>query len=355
MKPLEPQVLPRVSLLISMKNESRFITETLAAVFAQDYPEDKLEVIIADGRSEDDSREIVRGLIADKAHYHLIDNPDMIQSCGWNLGISRCTGEIIGIVSAHCRLERDYVSRAVETIERTGADLVGGPMTAISSGSVGRAIALATMSPFGVGGARFHYISNEEEVDTVYQGLCHRELYSRLGGFDTEMVRNQDDELSFRIRKAGGRIVCNPDIRSSYHNRSTLRSLARQYFQYGFWKVRLMQKCMAQMQLRHFVPAVFASVVLLLPVLAVFWPFLLLVWLGVVGLYVGGAVLATAFLARRERSSALALVPMIFPILHFSYGLGFVKGIVVWPFRGAPGTAPRLEMVDIGARRAGSA
>lgn len=335
---------PRVTLLIAMRNESRFIADTLAAVFAQNYSAEKLEVIIADGLSTDDSKEIVSELIACQSGAYLIDNPGMTQSCGWNLGIERCTGDIIGIVSAHCQLEADYVYQAVDTLQRTGADLVGGPMIANSSSVVGQAIAVATSSPFGVGGARFHYTRKEEEVDTVYQGFCHRELYARIGGFDQEMIRNQDDELSFRIKASGGKIVCNPSIRSRYHNRSTFRSLSRQYFQYGFWKVRLMQKCAAQMQLRHFVPPAFAAVFVGLPILGLFFTPLLFFWFLVLGAYAVGALVATAALARRGGTVAHLLVPLVFPILHFSYGFGFLKGLMVWPFKGPPGSAPMLKM-----------
>jgi succinoglycan biosynthesis protein ExoA len=337
-------------LLIAMRNESRFIAETLESVAAQDYPADRLEVIVADGRSTDDSREIVTRIIAGRPGWLLIDNPEVIQSWGWNHGIEHATGDLIGIVSAHCRLAPDYVSQTVETSLRTGADLVGGPMTAISSGLVGRAIALATMSPFGVGGARFHYATAEEEVDTVYQGVCRWELYARLGGFDPEMVRNQDDELSFRIRRSGGRIVCNPAIRSSYHNRSTFRTLARQYFQYGFWKVRLMQKCATGMQPRHFAPPLFAAAMVVLPLAATVSPLLRWVWLTMLGLYAAGALAATALLARRHGGAAPALVPLVFPVLHLAYGFGFLKGLVVWPRRGRPGTAPRLTMAARNAR-----
>ena len=133
-------------------------------------------------------------------------------------------GDVIGIVSAHCELAPDYLSTAVETLERTGADMVGGLMRAVGEGPVGEAVALATSTPFGVGGARFHYTDAEEEVDTVYMGLCRAEVYRRLR-FDEEMVSDQDDELSYRLLDEGGRIVCNPAIRSTYRNRSTFRSM----------------------------------------------------------------------------------------------------------------------------------
>ncbi len=330
-----------------MRNESRHIAATLQAILDQDYPAECLEVIVADGRSTDDSREIVAGLISGRTSVSVLDNPRLIQSCGWNLGIEHSSGEIVTIVSAHCELAPDYVSRAVETLRRTRAALVGGPMTAVSSGDVGEAIARATSSPFGVGGARFHYATSESEVDTVYQGFCWRELYASLGGFDPEMVRNQDDELSFRIRAAGGRIVCNPAIRSRYHNRSTLRSLMVQYNQYGFWKVRLMQKCASQMQPRHFAPSLFVAATLLMPVAGLWFSPVLKLWILMLATYMCANLFATVRVAKGQPIGVIRLIPMVFPLLHFSYGLGFLKGLFVWPWRGKPGTAPRLSMRSV--------
>lgn len=334
--------LPRVSLLIAMRNESRHIRATLESVLMQDYPAELLEIIVADGQSTDDSCAIVRSIITHHPNCRLIDNPGRIQSCGWNLGIQQSSGDVITIVSAHCELAADYVATAVGTLLRTGAALVGGPMRASSSGPVGSAIALGTSSPFGVGGAQFHYATSEVEVDTVYQGFCWRELYAVLGGFDTEMVRNQDDELSFRIKAAGGRIVCNPAIRSRYHNRATFGSLFRQYYQYGFWKVRLMQKCASQMRARHFAPGLFVLGLIGLPWLALADVRLIAVWLGYVALYAGAVTVATLAIAREQPLAVMRRVPLVFPILHLGYGLGFLKGLMVWPGRGKPGAAPML-------------
>ena len=214
---------------------------TLESIFAQDYPADRLEVRVYDGDSTDRSRAIAEALCAGRPLATVSRNPRITQAAGWNLGIDEAQGDIIGIVSAHCELAPDYVSTAVETLERTGADMVGGLMRAVGEGDLGEAVAIATSTPFGVGNARFHFTDVEEEVDTVYMGLCRRETYRRLR-FDEEMVRDQDDELSYRLLDEGGRIVCNPAIRSSYRNRSTFRSLWKQYYQYGFWKVRVMQK-----------------------------------------------------------------------------------------------------------------
>src|SRR5262249_49768478 len=132
------------------------------------------------------------------------------------------------------------------------------------------AIARATSTPFGVGGARFHYLTHEEQVDTVYMGLCWRRTYEQLGGFDEQLVRNQDDEFSYRLLDAGAQIVCSPKIRSRYHNRSTFRSLWRQYFHYGFWKIRVIEKHPRQMRLRHLAPSAFVLAMTMLTLASMF-------------------------------------------------------------------------------------
>lgn len=317
---------PRVSLLVAMRNEAGYIEHCLASVFTQDYPAERLEVWVLDGESTDGSRQIAGKLCEGRSNCHVISNPGITQAEGWNLGIERSTGDVIGILSAHAELARDYVSKAVETLQRTGADLVGGPMHATAPGRVGRAIALATSTPFGMGSGRFHYTEREEEVDTVYMGLCWREMYRRVGRFDVRMVRNQDDELSYRLRRHGGRIICNPAIRSRYHNRTTFRSLWRQYFQYGYWKVEVMRRHPRQMRLRQFVPPTFVAVLLSSTILSVFEPlgwWLLALTGGVYGLT---SLACSVWTARDRNWWAFPLLPMAFATLHVGYGLGFLKG-----------------------------
>jgi succinoglycan biosynthesis protein ExoA len=312
---------PVVTLIVAMRNEEQHVTRCVQSLLGQDYPEDKLEVLFMDGRSTDRTREIVGELIANRPGFHLVDNPGTIQSIAWNLGIERARGDLVGIVSGHSELAPDYVSHCVETLVRTGADLVGGPARAESETLVGEAIALAMSTPFGVGGAQFRYATAESEVDTVFMGVCKRELYKRIGGFDVEMVRNQDDELSYRLLEQGGRIVCNPAIRSVYRNRATLRSLWKQYFDYGRWKVRVMQKHRAQMRPRHFVPPLFVTT---LGVSALAPP----VFAGVGAVY-GTTTLAVSVMiaARERRLDVLPYLPAAFAILHVGYGAGFLKGL----------------------------
>ena len=199
----ERELAPSVTLLVAMRNEEGYIERCLASILGQDYPQELLETFVFDGRSTDNSRTIAERMLADRPGWVVADNPGIVQSNGWNLGIERASGAIIGIVSAHAEIAPDYVSQAVETLRRTGADLVGGPVRAESDSYVGQAISIATSSAFGVGNARAHYTDTEEEVDTVFQGLCWTEVYDRIGRFDLEMVRNQDDELATASVRTG--------------------------------------------------------------------------------------------------------------------------------------------------------
>jgi len=320
-----PEV-PLVSLLVAMRNEEQHIGATLESIFAQDYPPDRLEVRVYDGDSSDGSWAIAERLCADRPLASVSRNPRITQAAGWNLGIDEARGDIIGIVSAHCELAPDYVSTAVETLERTGAEMVGGLMRAVGDGPVGEAIALATSTPFGVGGARFHYATVETDVDTVYMGVCRSETYRRFR-FDEEMVRNQDDELSYRILDAGGRIVVNPRIRSTYRNRSSFQSLWRQYYDYGFWKVRVMEKHPRQVRVRQLVPPALVASTLASAALAPFSAVGRMMLAAVLGSY-GAANVTASLAAGRSRPRLLTLLPLVYSTLHFAYGAGFIAGLV---------------------------
>lgn len=310
-----------------IRNEEKFIERSLGAVLAQDYPLDRLEVLVVDGLSDDGTREAVQQMLAGHPNTRLLDNPRRIVPTALNIGLAQARGEVIIRVDGHTIIEPDYVRLCVETLAATGADCVGGPMRAVGESPLGQAVALATSHPFGVGGARFHYAMEPQAVDTVYMGAWPRRAFAQVGHFDEEMVRNQDDEFSYRLRAAGGRIWLHPGIRSTYYARSTLRTLWRQYYQYGYWKVRVFQKVPGAAQPRHWAPPLFALAVvgglplaLLIPIVR--FPYLAgLVLYGVVNLAVSIRI------AAREGWRHLLRLPLVFAVLHLAYGLGYWVGI----------------------------
>lgn len=320
--------LPFITLIMPIRNESAFISRSLGAVLAQDYPADRFEVLVADGMSTDGTREIVRELQSKHPPLRLVDNPGGFVPTGMNAAIKQAVGEIIIRVDGHTIVERDYVRQCVAALQRSGADNVGGRMDAVSEERFGQAVALATSSPFGVGGARFHYSDYEEWVDTVYMGAWPREVFGRIGLFDEEQVRNQDDELNYRLLERGGRILLNPLIKSKYYNRSTLCSLWRQYYQYGFWKVRVMQKHPRQMRWRQFVPPSLVLATLLTALLSTITMAGRLLLLIVLGLYLTANLGASMLSAHRVGWRHLAFLPITFATLHWAYGVGFLFGLI---------------------------
>jgi succinoglycan biosynthesis protein ExoA len=320
--------LPFVSVIMPVRNEAGFIERSLGSVLAQDYSRDRMEVVIADGMSDDGTRELVHAAARRDGRVRLVDNEGRIAPTALNAALAGARGTIIVRVDGHTEIASDYVRQCVQELERTGADNVGGRMEAEGSGTVRQAIAAATSSPFGVGGARFHYSEAEEWVDTVYLGAWRRATFDSLGLFDEELVRNQDDEFNYRIRAAGGRILLSPKIRSRYYGRSSLSSLARQYFQYGLWKVRVLQKHPRQMRPRQFVPPVFVACLLAGAFAAPFAPWARHGLLGVGVAYAVANLVASFFSGRVGPFPEVLLLPIVFATLHVSYGVGFLTGLV---------------------------
>lgn len=317
-----------VTVIMPVRNEAAFITGSLGAVLAQDYPPDQMEIIVADGMSTDGTREIVQSFRERHPNVQLLDNPRGIVSTALNMAIPKARGEIIVRVDGHTEIAPDYVRQCVIELQRTGADNVGGRMTAVGDAPFSKAVALATSSAFGVGDARFHYSNQEEWVDTVYLGAWRREVFDRFGLFEEELVRDQDDEFNYRLREYGGRILLSPRIKSKYTARSSPRSLWRQYFFYGYWKVRVMQKHSRQMRLRQLVPLTFVVALIGSGLLAMVSP-LGRVLLGLVaGAYILANLIASIRTARHDGWRGLLLLPFAFATLHLSYGFGFLAGLV---------------------------
>lgn len=325
---IEAGRMPRVSLVIPMANEAAYIRECLDGLVAQDYPHDRLEVLVIDGGSGDGSRAFVEHAASEHPGlFRVLDNPRQITPVAFNIGIQAATGDLVGIVSAHSVLAANYVSRCVAYLDRTGADHVGGLMTAVGLTPVASAIAESTNSPFAVGGSRFHYDTREQYVESVYMGLYRREVFDRIGLFDEELVRNQDDEFNYRLHRANGRHFQTPEIRSKYYSRATYGHLWRQYFQYGVYKPLVFQKVPGAWRWRHVIPTLFVVVLVVGALLAPFLPPVRWMWLAVLAAYVGAMGVGAMRVARKQGWEMFPLSFAAFPILHVGYGTGFVLGL----------------------------
>ncbi len=327
---MESGVIPEVSLVIPCRNEVRHIRACLSAIREFEAPPGGFEVLVVDGMSADGTREVVREIAGEDPRVRLVDNPERTTPHALNIGLKAARGTTVVRIDAHTRYSPDYLVACLETLQKTGADNVGGPWVAVGTGYVQRAIAAAFSSGFAVGGGRSHRSDYEGPVDTVYLGCWPKHVLEGIGGFDEELVRNQDDELNLRLSRAGGRIWQSPRIRSWYTPRDSLRLLLRQYFQYGYWKVRVIQKHRLPASVRHLIPGGFAGALLGLAVLATVWAPSRAALLLLVGLYVMAAGLAAVITAARSEWSILPLLPVVFACYHLGYGFGFLAG--VWDF-----------------------
>ena len=316
-----------VSVMIPVFNEERFIGRCLGEVLAQDYPADRFEVLVADGMSTDRTREIVQAVQAAHPNVRLIDNPKRIVSSGLNRALTEARGAIVVRLDGHCEYPRDYIRRVVELRENLGSDSVGGVLEPVGSGYVQRAIASAYSSPLGLASSALkatRAADTVREVDAVHGGCWKWERLVQIGGFDEEMVRNQDDELSFRLRQHGGLIFQSLAIRVRYHVRNSFKNLLLQFLQYGYWKVRVVRKHPRQASVRHFVPAAFVLAVGSGLMTTLFWRE---AWWGA-GLLVGGylAAVGTAAMSHLwtgEKKLWPGIVVAVV-VMHVGYGIGFL-------------------------------
>jgi succinoglycan biosynthesis protein ExoA len=321
--------LPFVTIIMPVRNESACMWEGLTAIVEQDYSLARMEVLIADGMSMDNTRSIIHDFAVryPQLQLHILDNPGKIVPTGMNAALCEAKGEIVVRVDGHTILAPDYIRQCVETLQRTGADNAGGRMNSTSSNAFGEVVALATSMSFGIGDGHFHYSNEEEWVDTVYMGAWPRPVFKKIGLFDEELVRDQDDEFNYRLRAAGGGILLSPKIKSQYVVRGTPGALWRQYYQYGYWKVRVLQKHPRQMSARQFVPPAFVLSLLASGMFAISAPLRALSLL-VPSLYVVANATASLRAASRNGWKYFVLLPVVFSILHLSYGLGFLVGLV---------------------------
>ena len=333
---------PFVSVVIPVYNEEKYIGNTLNSIFLQNYPTSSFEILIADGNSDDSTKEIISKLIVKHQNIHLIHNQDRIIPIGLNRSIQNAKGDIIIRMDGHCEIESDYISKCVESLGTDKIDCVGGVIKTVSNGNlISKSIAIAQSSLFGIGNATFRTSTTQaKEIDTVAWGAYKRGRFEKIGGFDEELLYSEDDEFNFRLIQNGGKIWLDPSIKSVYYPRNSLKKLFKQYFQYGLYKVRVMQKRRGFASWRHLVPGTF--VLALLISIFTFSISHLLFYL-ILGSYLIANITATMIELMKptnsqthklSNSSTLQLIYLYtllsrtFFTLHLSYGLGFLIGLI---------------------------
>jgi glycosyltransferase involved in cell wall biosynthesis len=322
---------PRVSVIVPCRNEERHIGACLDSILAGDYPPGRLEVLVVDGMSDDGTRRVVAEYAARHAAIRLLDNPRRITPTAMNIAVRASTGDVVVRMDAHVVYPRDYIARLVTIQEEEGADNVGGVIVTLpgEDTATARAIAIALSHRFGVGNSYFRIGTTERRwVDTVAFGCFRREIFSRVGMFDEELVRNQDEEFNFRVLRNGGRILLVPDVVARYYARASLGKVARMFYQYGYFKPLVARKIGRVMTLRQVVPSLFVLGLGGTAVLQFLTPVAGALFAGIAGIYAAAAVACSARAAARHGVRCGAVLASVFPVLHVSYGVGCLAGIL---------------------------
>jgi glycosyltransferase involved in cell wall biosynthesis len=308
--------VPLVSIVIPCRNEEQHIARCLDSVLASDYPRERLEILVADGRSRDGTLPILVRYAALHPTILLLDNPRGTTPAGLNVAIRAASGDIVIRMDAQALYPPDYISRLVAGLQESGADKVGGVIVTVPADDspTAQAIAVGQSHPFGVG-------------NTVAFGCYRREIFDRIGLFDEELIRNQDDEFNFRLITQGGRVLLLPDIVSHNDARYSFRQLSHTYYEQGYFKPLVARKAGRAMTVGQLIPAVLVACLSTLAALAAWIPAARYLFALLGG---GYALLVVVFAASGARSHGLrcaAALTVVFPVLHFSYGSGFLQGI----------------------------
>ena len=326
--------LPIVSVVMPVRNEAGFIVRTMEGLLAQDYPADRIEIIVADGMSDDKTREILAEYMGRFPQVRMLDNPSRIASAGLNMAIATAKGEIISRIDGHSEIAPDFLRQNVQLLlEHPEAWSVGGPIVHSGRNTFAKAAAIAMAHPCGVGLATHRFSDYEGYVEGAQFPALRRWVFDRVGNFDEALVRNQDDELNYRITQAGGKIYVSPKVRYVYFVRERLDQLFRQYFQYAFWRIPMIRKHRRPTTLRQVIPPLFFLMMLVLfvtgsvlrqPLVAMLLPIVyVMVLLAVALSFVPKAGLKVA-----------SLVPAAIATMHIGYALGFAYGlcaVLAWP------------------------
>jgi len=300
-------------------NEEHHLASAVEHVLEQDYP-GELEIALAVGPSQDRTREVADGIASEDPRVTVVENPSGKTPSALNAAIGASSHEIVARIDGHAMMPSDYLRVAVETLEETGADNVGGIMAAEGVTSWEQAVAAAMTSKIGVGNARFHTGGEGGPADTVYLGVFRRSALERVEGYDEAFLRAQDWEMNHRIRQTGGTVWFQPRMRVTYRPRRTVRLLAKQYFHYGRWRRVVARQHKGTINLRYLAPPV--AVAGNLAGLAggfLWWP----LWL-IPAAYAALVTAATLPLGRGLPAASRPMIPLALATMHMSWGVGFI-------------------------------
>lgn len=319
---------PKISVVIPCFNEEKTIEALLDAIRGQSVSLEELEVIIADGFSTDKTRQLISSYAAlhPELNIQIVDNEKKVIPAGLNKAIRAAEGTIIVRVDAHTIPAWDYIERSVDALSAGLGDNVGGVID-IRPGKdtwIGQSIAIATAHPLGVGDAKYRTAKRAGEADTVAFGCYYKTTVEKVGYYNEKLYINEDYEFNTRLSALGMKIWVDPAIRTIYYSRASLWALAKQYFSYGFWKVRMLRKFPKTLRWRQALPPLFVLGILMLLLLSIFWLPAMWILLGIVITYV--LILAIGSLRSTIKQKELRLeigIPLAIMTMHISWGSGF--------------------------------
>ncbi|MBF88936.1 MAG: succinoglycan biosynthesis protein exoa [Candidatus Marinimicrobia bacterium] len=314
----------QVSIVIPMLNEEKYIGRCLMSLVDQDWEGLPLEIIVVNGLSKDRSHEIVEGFKSNFSLLKIIENPRRITPISLNMGVKASTGEVIIILGAHSYVAKDFVSKNLYYLNTMVVDCVGGSIAPIGDTYQGESIALAMSSPLGVGNAFYRYSKVQRLVDTVQFGAYRRDIFQKVGFFDEDLVRNQDFELNHRIVSTGGRILLAPEVHGYYVVRSSIPKLFKQYFDYGFWKTKVILKEVSAFRLRYQIPPIFIVSLGITGIIGLFSNPFFILFKSILFLYGGLVLLISLKLSLNNGIKYIPILPFAFMTLHFGFGLGLI-------------------------------
>lgn len=317
----------KVSVVLPVLNEEKYIKNCLDSILKQDYPQNHLEIILVDGISEDKTVDIIKEYTEKYSFIKLFTNEKKTVQYALNIGIKNATGKYIVRMDAHASYANDYISKSIEYLKKTKCANVGGTTVVRGKNFTQKVIAAAYHSPFALGGSK-HYDENYEGyADTVAWGAFEREYLLKIGMYDERLPRSEDDDLNFRITERGDKIFVTPKIESIYYPRDTFKGLFRQYFGYGKWKVAVIKKHHKPSRIAHLIPMLFVLYLILGSTLSLIFPVLSSLFVGVLLLYF---ILDLIFSFKNPYTkSILGKICLVWAhfVIHVSYGLGFWVGI----------------------------
>ena len=310
--------LPAVSVVLPVLNEELHLSNAVQSILSQDYL-GQLEIILALGPSRDKTDEIAHSLATKDSRISIVKNPSGRTASGLNLAINKSTNPVIVRVDAHSELQKNYISLAIEIMRSSGATNVGGIMGAEGKSSFEKTVASAMRSSLGVGASRFHTGGEVGFVDTVYLGVFLRSAVLAVGGFDERFIRAQDWELNFRLRQAGGKIFFDPRLHVTYRPRSSVRALAKQYFEYGRWRRVVSRRHQGTINYRYLAPPFALLGTSLSIMFSLFFNLIFIIPAAIYGIFLIAASLITG-----KGWIEKLLLPIVLFTMQMSWGLGFL-------------------------------